>query len=281
MYFSHFLLLGFTISISAQLVDLPTEKDPQSTAIIPPQIVSTNNKNAEIGFDSLEAEADDDGIIVGGGASDFRSDSPEDEEEEAVIILSQTNDDDNNQHCLLPKNNGDADSDSDNNNRRPPQTQKRRLRPRGDRCRNQINPPPSSSSSSFQEGGEPKDGSAAGSGGSNHNNPSQEAGAAADQDRMTGNPSRTNKRPSLPPLPARTPSSSSQETDSDPCSNNGERTYAVCSPLEPTTPWIFPLSLVWSTGSLEYCRLCTFHSFFSSFLFRNYYFFFWGVGGGR
>lgn len=194
MHFSFFLLLGFTISGSAQLVDLPAE-DP-STPV--PQIASTNN--AEIWFDST-----DDGF----GSSVFRSDSPE------ALIMSQT---DNNQLCL-----------SNGNNQRPP---KRRLRAR-DWC--PIKPP----ASSLQEG-EPKKGSAA------DGNPSK---PGAEQDRI-GKP-RTSKPPELPPIPGRTPSS--QEKDPDPCS--GEKTYAVCSPLEPTTPW-FPLSIIWAAGSLEYCRLC-------------------------
>lgn len=195
MHFSFFLLLGFTISGSAQLVDLPAE-DP-STAV--PQIASTNN--AEIWFDSTDN---------GFGSSDFRSDSPE------ALIMSQT---DSNQLCL-----------SNGNNQRPP---KRRLRAR-DWC--PIKPP----ASSLQEG-EPKKGSAA------DGNPSK---PGAEQDRI-GKP-RTSKPPELPPIPGRTPSS--QEKDPDPCS--GEKTYAVCSPLVPTTPW-FPLSIIWATGSLEYCRLCT------------------------
>lgn len=219
MHFSHFLLLGFTISGSAQLVDLPAE-DP-STAV--PQIASTDN--AEIGFDSA-----DDGI----GGSDFRSDnSPE------ALIMSQT---DNNQLCF-----------SNGNSQRPP---KRRLRAR-DWCRKDqydlapINPPATDikpPASSIQDG-EPKEGSAAGG------NPSQ---PGAQQDRIAR--PRISKPPELPYIPGRTPYS--QEKDPDPC--NGEKTYAVCSPLEPTTTW-FPLSLIWATGSLEYCRLCT--SFSSSFFF--------------
>lgn len=219
MHFSLFLLLGFTISASAQLVDLPAE-DP-STA-------STNN--AEIGFDSTG-----DGV----GGYDFRSDSLE-----APLIMSQKDD---NQLCS-----------SNGNNQRPP---KRRLRAR-DWCRKDqyelgpetppatdIKPPPSS----FQDG-EPKKGSA---GGGN----SGQAGAG--QDRRIGK-SRTRKPLELPPIPGRTPSF--QEEAHDPCSE--ERTYAVCSPLEPTTYW-FPLSLIWATGSLEYCRLCT---SFLSFLFRGFSF---------
>lgn len=222
MHFSLFLLLGFTISGSAQLVDLPAE-DP-STAV--PQVASTNN--AETGFDST-----DDGV----GGSGFRSDSPE------TLIMSQTS---NSQLCF-----------SNGNNQRPP---KRRLRAR-DWCHKDqyelapINPPATDikpPASSLLEG-EPKEGSAAGG------NPSQ---PGAEQDRI-GKP-RTSKPPELPPIPGRTPSS--QEKDPDPCS--AEKTYAVCSPLEPTTPW-FPLSLIWATGSLEYCRLCT---SISSSLFRLFFF---------
>lgn len=222
MHFSLFILLGFTISGSAQLVDLPAE-DPL-TAV--PQIASTNN--AEIGFDST-----DDGV----GGSDLPSDSPE------ALIMSQT---DKSQLCLL---NG--------NNQRPP---KRRLRAR-DWCRkDQYDLPPNNPpatdikppASTLQEG-EPKEGSAAGG------NPSQQG---AEQDRI-GKP-RTSKPPELPPISGPTPSS--QENDHDPCST--EKTYAVCSPLEPTTPW-FPLSLIWATGSLEYCRLCT---SFQSSLFPLFFF---------
>lgn len=210
MHFPLFLLLGFTLSGSAQLVDLPA-KDPS--------IASTNN--AEIGFDSTG-----DGV----GGYDFRSDSPE------ALIMSQKDD---NQPCS-----------SNGNNQRP---QKGRLRARDWCLKDQyelapenppstdIKPPPSP----FLDG-EPKEGSAAGG------NPTQ---AGAEQYR-TGKP-RTSKPPELPTIPGRTPSS--QEKDDDPCT--GEKTYAVCSPLEPTTPW-FPLSLIWATGSLEYCRLCTSSCFF-------------------
>lgn len=215
-----FLLLGFTISASAQSVDLPAE-DP-STA---------STDNAEIGFDSTA-----DGVEV----SDFRNDRPE-----APLIMSQKDD---NQLCS-----------SNGNNQRPP---KRRLRAR-DWCRKDqyelgpenrpatdIMPPPSSS---FQDG-EPKEGSA---GGGN----SGQAGAG--QDRRIGKPGTRNPL-ELPPIPGRTPPF--QEEAHDPCS--GERTYAVCSPLQPTTYW-FPLSLIWATGSLEYCRLCT---SFLSFLFSGIFF---------
>lgn len=58
--------------------------------------------------------------------------------------------------------------------------------------------------------------------------------------------------PELPYIPGKT-----KERDSDPCKD--ERTFPVCSPLELTKTW-FPLSLLWTTGSLEYCRLCTFLS---------------------
>lgn len=210
MHLSLFLLLGFIISSSAQLVDLPAQNP--STAVL--QIASTNN--AEIGFDST-----DDGI----GSSDFRSDSSK------ALIMSQTDD---NQLCPF---NG--------NNQRPP---KRRLQAR-EWCRNNHyeftpNDPPATDikppASALQEG-QPREGSAAGS---NPNQPS------AEQDSIWK--PRTRKPPELPPIPGRTPSF--QEKDPDPC--NGEKTYAVCSPLEPTVPW-FPLSLIWDTGSLEYCRLCT------------------------
>ena len=175
-----------------------------------------STNNAEVGYDSP-----DDGV----GGSDFRSDSPE------ALIVSQTDDD---QLCF-----------SSGNNQRPP---RRRLRAR-QRCRNRQyeiapNDPPATDNtppaSALQEG-EPKEGGAAGG---NLSQPS------AEQDRI-GKP-RTSKPPELPPIPGRTPSF--QGKDPDPC--NGEKSYAVCSPLQPTTPW-FPLSLIWAAGSLEYCRLCT------------------------
>lgn len=173
------------------------------------------------------ATTDDDGV----GAADFGSNSPE------ALIISQTDD---NQLCFF--NNG--------NNKTP---SKRRLRAR-EWCRNNQNelspnsPPvtdPDSPATTYQEG-ESEEGSA----------PSSNLGGpSAEQNRM-GKP-RTKKPPELPSIPGRT---SYKERDPDPC--KGERTYAVCSPLEPTTVW-FPLSLVWNPGSLEYCRLCTlFFSFY-------------------
>lgn len=235
MHSSVFLLLGFTIYSSAQLVDLPAE-DP-STAVL--QIASTNN--AEVVFDST-----DDGV----GSSDFPSGSPE------ALLMSQTDD---TQLCF-----------SNGNNQRPP---KRRLRARQSCRYNQDeiapNDPPATDNkppaSALQEG-EPKEGSAAGG---NLNQPS------AEQD-WIGKP-RTSKTPELPPIPGRTPSF--QKNDPDPC--NGERSYAVCSPLEPTTTW-FPLSLIWATGSLEYCRLCTSppsYLFIPSCFF--FFFFFFGVDSAK
>lgn len=215
MHFLHFLLLGLTISSSAQLASQPAD-DP-STAV--PEIASSNN--AEIEFD-----AKDDGVVD----AIFGSDRPE------ALFISQK---------------GDSKSCSSNgNNQRPP---KRRLRAR-EWCRNNqyelapsnppaidIKPP-----ASVLPEGEPKDESAADG---NLNQPS------AKPDIM-GRP-RPSKPLELPPIPGRTPSF--RELDPDPCKE--ERTYAVCSPLEPTTTW-FPLSLIWAPGSLEYCRLCT--SFSSS-----------------
>lgn len=209
MHFPLFLLLGFTISSIAQLVDQPAE-DPSAAVL---QIASASD--AESGLDSTD---DGDGDAIVG------SDSPE------ALIMSQA---DKNQFCS-----------SNGNNQR---LSKRRLRAR-EWCRNNQdelspNDPPATDikppASTLQEG-EPTEGSAAAG---NGNQPSAEPD-------WIGRP-RTSKPPELPPIPRRTPSF--QEKDPDPC--NEERTYAVCSPLEPTTPW-FPLSLIWTTGSLEYCRLC-------------------------
>lgn len=222
MHSLHFLLLGLTISCSAQLAGQPAD-DP-STA--DPEIASSNN--AEIEFD-----AKDDGIVD----AIFGSDRLE---------------------ALFTSQNDDRKSCSSNgNNQRPP---KGRLRAR-EWCRNNqyelapnhlpaidIKPP----ASVLQEG-EPKEGSAAGG---NLNQPSSKPD-------IMGRP-RTSKPPELPPIPGRTPSF--REMDPDPCKE--ERAYAVCSPLEPTTTW-FPLSLIWATGSLEYCRLCT---SFSSYPFRPFFF---------
>lgn len=169
-------------------------------------------------------DAKDDGV----GGSDFWSDRPE------ALIMSQTGD---NQLCFS---NGDNDQ--------PP---KRRLRSR-EWCRNNQyeldpNDPPATDikpPASAPQEGEPREGSTAGG---NLNQPS------AEQDRI-GRP-RTRKPPELPLIPGRTPSFG--HNDPDPCKQ--ERSYAVCSPLEATTTW-FPLSLIWATVSLEYCRLCTLFS---------------------
>lgn len=159
----------------------------------------------------------------GAMAADSGTDSPE------ALIISQTDD---KQRCFF-----------NNDNQMPPQ---RRLRLRQS-CRNNQyvpspgNPPATDTeppATTLQEG-EPQEGSGA------DGYPNRPSG---EQNRI-GTP-RTSKPPELPSIPGRTP-----ERDPDPCKE--ERTYAVCSPLEPTTVW-FPLSLVWSAGSLEYCRLCTF-----------------------
>lgn len=211
MHSSLFLLLGLTISCSAQFPDLTAEVAEDTV----PQITSPNN--AETGVDKI-----DDGV----GTVDSGSDSPD------ALTDSQT---DNNQLCFL-----------NNNNQTP---SKRRLRVR-EWCRNNEynlspkNPPETDTKppATTPQEGEPNEGSAADG---NLNNPSSE------QNRI-GRP-RTSKPLELPPIPGRTPSS--LDRDPDPCKE--ERTFAVCSPLEPTKNW-FPISLIWGTGLLEYCRLCTF-----------------------
>lgn len=198
MHSSLFLLLGLTISCSAQFPDLtaPLVEDP-STAV--PQIIPPNN--AETGVDR---------IGEGVGTVDSGSDSAE------ALTNSQTDD---SQLCFI-----------NNKNQTP---SKKRLRAR-EWCRNNEydlspkNPPATDTKppATTQEG-EPKDGSPADG---NLNQPSGEQN--------------TIERPGT-----------GEPLDPYPCKK--ERTFAVCSPLQPTMTG-FPLSVIWGTGLLEYCRLCTF-----------------------
>lgn len=211
MHSSFFLLLGLTVSCSAQPADLTAQLEGSPSPAV--SIASTNNAG-------IEFATNDDGV----GATDFGSDSPE------ALIISQTGD---NPNCFF----------DNGNDQTPP---KRRLRARESCRNNQYETSPDNSPATDPESppttiqdGESKEGGAATS---NLNQPSAEQN-------IIGKP-RTTKPPELPLIPGR-----SRERDPDPCKD--ERTYAVCSPLEPTRVW-FPLSLVWNPGSLEYCRLCTF-----------------------
>ena len=223
MHSSLFLLVGLTVSCSAQLADLTAQLGESPSPTVP-EIAMTNT--AEVGLDATDGKAD---------AADSGSDSPE------ALISSQTDD---NQLCFF------------NNKIRNPA---RRLLRAREWCRNDYdsishkNSPATDTKSpatTIQEGAR-REGSAASG---NLNGPSAE--------RIRIGTPRTSKFPELPPIPGR--KHSSQERGPDPCKE--ERTYAVCSALEPTIFW-FPFSLIWKSGSLEYCRLCTFfcppHSKFS------------------
>lgn len=135
-----------------------------------------------------------------------------------VLTLSQTDD---NKQCFL-----------NNKNQMP---SKRRLRAR-EWCRNNEyspkNPPATNTKlpATTPKEGEPKEGSA--------------------DDGILNQPSGEQNRSPLPgPVP------SSGKGDPNPCKE--QRTFAVCSPFQPTKTW-FPLSLIRGNGLLEYCRSCTF-----------------------